>query len=171
MLYVRGEYQHAPSAPAYPLAAREAIAAVDQNAIQPAIPFPTVNRFTLLDTYAAVNAAGWDLSFGKQSLWWGPGYGGDLLFSNNAEPIFMFRASRVTPFMLPWIFRWLGPVKVDAFSASFICVLSLCGLGMEAMSAAGRQRYKHGRGRRSHRGFKFSKSRGAGPVGSSGRAD
>jgi hypothetical protein len=114
-LYVRGEYQHAPSAPAYPPAVREAIAAADDNPVQPAIPFATVNRFTLLDTYAAVNAAGWDFALGKQSLWWGPGYGGDLIFSNNAEPIFMFRASRVNPFVLPWIFHWLGPVKVDAF--------------------------------------------------------
>jgi hypothetical protein len=88
---------------------------VDQNPLQPATPFATLNQFRLLDTYIAANISGWDLAFGKQSMWWGPNYGGDLLFSDNAEPMYMFRASRVKPFVLPWIFHWLGPVKVDAF--------------------------------------------------------
>ena len=114
-IYVRGEYQHAPSAPGYSLAVRQAIAAVDQNPVQPDVPFATVDRFTLLDTYAAVKADGWNLAFGKQNLWWGPGEGGALLFSDNAEPIYMFRASRTEPFELPWIFRRLGPMKLDLF--------------------------------------------------------
>ena len=114
-LYVRGEYQHAPFAPAYSLAARQAIAAVDQNPVAPAVPFSTVNRFTFLDTYASASVAGWTLAFGKQSLWWGPGEGGALIFSDNAEPICMFRASRIAPFTLPWIFHWLGPMKWDLF--------------------------------------------------------
>lgn len=114
-LYVRGEYQHAPSAPAYPLSVREVIATTDANPLQPAVPFATVNRFTLLDTYAAVNAGGWDFAFGKQSLWWGPDEGGAFLFSDNAEPIYMFRASRITDFRIPLLSRLLGPFKVDAF--------------------------------------------------------
>ena len=114
-IYVRGEYQHAPFAPAYSGAVRQAISVMDQNPVQPATPFSTTNQFRLLDTYVAGNFAGWDLSFGKQSLWWGPGEGGALLFSDNAEPIYMFRASRVAPVTLPWIFHWLGPVKWDLF--------------------------------------------------------
>ena len=113
-LYVRGEYQHSPSAPGYSLAVRQAIATVDQNPIQPDVPVATVDRFTLLDTYAAVKADGWTLSFGKQSLWWGPAEGGALMFSDNAEPIYMFRASQ-TAVELPWIFRRLGPMKLDLF--------------------------------------------------------
>jgi hypothetical protein len=114
-LYVRGEFQHAPSAPAQPLAARQAIATVDQNPLQPAAPVPEVNQFDLLDTYVGVTLENWELTFGKQSLWWGPGHGGAFLFSNNADPIYMFRASRVTPFTLPWLFRKMGPVKLDFF--------------------------------------------------------
>ena len=113
-LFVRGEYQHSPSAPGYSPAVRQVIATVDLNPLQPYVPFATVDRFTLLDTYAAANADGWNLSFGKQSLWWGPGVGGALIFSDNAEPILMFRANR-TIVELPWIFRWLGQVKVDLF--------------------------------------------------------
>jgi Capsule assembly protein Wzi len=114
-IYARGEYQHAPSAPAYSLPVQEFIATIDSNPLQPPTPIPTTNRFRLLDTYVAANLANWNLAFGKQSLWWGPGEGGALLFSDNAEPINMFRASRIKPILLPWIFRLLGPTKFDFF--------------------------------------------------------
>jgi hypothetical protein len=114
-LYVRGEYQHSPSVPAYSQDVRDLIAQLDVNPVQPARPVPTINQFRLLDTYALTRLGNWNLSFGKQSLWWGPGEGGALLFSDNAEPIYMFRASRDTPFTLPWIFHTLGPVKLDTF--------------------------------------------------------
>jgi Capsule assembly protein Wzi len=45
-IYMRGEYQHAPSPPAYPNAVRNAIALVDQNPVQP-MPISTVNQFRL----------------------------------------------------------------------------------------------------------------------------
>jgi hypothetical protein len=114
-IYVRGEYQYAPFAPAYSDAVRQVISTVDGNPVQPATPFSVTNQFRLLDTYVSSNFAGWDLSFGKQSLWWATGNGGALLFSDNAEPIYMFRASRTAPVTLPWIFHWLGPVKWDLF--------------------------------------------------------
>lgn len=115
VIYMRGEFQHAPSAPAYPLSVRQFISTIDENPLQPAGPIATANQFRLLDTYVALNLAGWDFSFGKQSLWWAPDQGGALMFSDNAEPIYMFRASRIVPFELPWIFQRLGPVKIDAF--------------------------------------------------------
>lgn len=115
VIYARGEFQHAPSAPAYPLATRQVIANVDVNPLQPAAPFAGKDQFRLLDTYAAANLAGWNFSFGKQSLWWAPNYGGALLFSDNAEPIYMARVSRVAPFRLPWILHLLGPMKWDVF--------------------------------------------------------
>jgi len=112
--YVRGEFQQAGSSPTYSENVRAAIAFLDVNPVQPGT-FPAQTRFALLDTYVAAPAGGWNFSFGKQSLWWGPNDGTALLFSNNAEPIYMFRASRIAPFVLPWIFRWLGPMKIDAF--------------------------------------------------------
>jgi len=114
-LYTRSEYQHAPSAPAYSPAVQQFINTIDANPLQPPTPIPETNQFRLLDTYLSVNLANWDLSFGKQSLWWGPGEGSALLFSNNTEPIYMFRASRIIPFKLPWIFRYLAPMKWDLF--------------------------------------------------------
>jgi hypothetical protein len=114
--YVRGEYQHAPSAPAFSLPVRQFISTVDENPLQAATPIATVNQFRLLDTYVSATAANWNFSFGKQNLWWSPDYGSAMIFSDNAEPIYMFRASRIVPFTLPWIFgRVLGPMKIDAF--------------------------------------------------------
>lgn len=114
-LYVRGEYQHAPSAPGYSTAVQDVIAAVDDTPVQPSTPVSATNQFRLLDTYVAANTEGWQVSFGKQSLWWGPGEGGSLILSDNAEPIYMVRASRISPITLPWIFRYLGPIKSEMF--------------------------------------------------------
>jgi membrane-associated phospholipid phosphatase len=87
--YVRGEYQHAPGAPAYPLSVRQVISQVDVNPLQPAVPFVEVNQFRLLDTYVATTFLGHQISVGKQSLWWGPGESGALLMSDNAEPLYL----------------------------------------------------------------------------------
>ncbi len=114
-IYVRGEYQHAPTAPALSQTVREVIAEADATPVQPATTFPSVNQFRLLDTYVAFNHENWQVSFGKQSLWWGSGQSGPLLFSNNAEPIYMLRINRVVPFKLPSIFGWLGPVRSEFF--------------------------------------------------------
>jgi membrane-associated phospholipid phosphatase len=114
-LYFRGEYQHAPSAPAYSLPVRQAIATVDQNPLQPAIPVEQTDRFAVLDTYIGTAMNNWQFTFGKQSLWWGTARGGAFLFSDNAEPIYMFRATQMSSFKLPWIFGYLGPMKLDFF--------------------------------------------------------
>jgi hypothetical protein len=114
-LYVNAEYQYAPSAPGFSQPIQDFFASIDQTPVQPAGPISTTSQFRLLDTYVAANLAGWDLTFGKQSLWWGPGDGTSLIFSNNAVPIYMARASRITPFSLPWIFKRLGPIKLDFF--------------------------------------------------------
>lgn len=114
-LYVSGEYQHAPSAPALTLQQRQIIAYVDGNPIQPAQPVVEVNQFALLDTYVATNIDSWNFSFGKQSLWWGPDTGSALSFSNNAAPIYMFHVNRVTPFLMPWPMKYFGPTKIDFF--------------------------------------------------------
>jgi membrane-associated phospholipid phosphatase len=115
VVYVRGEYQHAPAAPGFSQSIENLIGSLDQNPARPAAAISATNQFRLLDTYVSTSLVGWDFAFGKQSLWWGQGEGGALLMSNNAEPIYMFRASRVVPISLPWIFRYLGPMKIDAF--------------------------------------------------------
>ncbi len=117
VFYMRGEYQYAPSAPAMPLAARQFIAQADLGLpiLPPNSPVSATNRFEFLDSYAGLTVSNWELTFGRQSLWWGPGLGGPMLFSDNAEPIMMLRLNRVSPFKLPSILGWLGPIRVELF--------------------------------------------------------
>ena len=104
------------SVPAPPLAARQFISRADYGLpLEPADPFPSVDRFRALDAYVAMNFENWQVSFGKQSLWWGPGEGGSMMFSDNAEPVTMLRISRVSPFKLPSIFGLMGPVRTEFF--------------------------------------------------------
>jgi hypothetical protein len=114
-VYVRGEYQHAPEASAYPLSAREAIAQADANPIQPASPFQETNQFRLLDTYASMTLLGHSISIGKQSLWWGPDDGGAMIFSDDAEPIYMAQINRTIPLRVPGLSKLIGPIRYDFF--------------------------------------------------------
>ena len=113
--FVRGEFQHAPGAPGYSLATRQAIASADQMPLLPSSPVNAVNRARLLDGYVSLNLNNWQLSFGQQSLWWGPGSADEIMFSNNAEPIRMLRLDRVTPLKLPGLFGWLGEMRTQSF--------------------------------------------------------
>ena len=113
--FVNGEYQYAPSAPAYPLETREVIAAVNHDPVQPGTPFPTTNQFRLLDTYVTVRLLGQDVSVGKQTLDWGPSRSGSMAISNNAEPFWMLRINRTEPYWVPGVSHLLGPFRFDNF--------------------------------------------------------
>jgi membrane-associated phospholipid phosphatase len=126
-VYVRGEYQHSPSAPALPVAARDAISQADFSRsnvpppypIPPDTPTPGFDQGRFLDAYVAVNLSGFQFSYGNQSLWWGPSLGGPVMFSDNAQPVRMFRLNRVSPFTLPSIFGLLGPIRTEAFIGQY----------------------------------------------------
>src|SRR6266568_1782675 len=114
--YVRGEYQQSPSAPALPDSARVAISGIFPSLpTPPGTPTPSIHQLQLLDAYVGLNFNNWQLSFGQQSLSWGPGDGGPMLFSNNALPIRMFRINRITPLELPRFLHWLGPMRTEFF--------------------------------------------------------
>lgn len=113
--YTRGEYQYAPSAPGYSTSVRNYIARIDSNPVQPANSIPTTSQFQLLDAYVGMNFGNWELTFGQQSLYWGPGRMGALNLSNNAVPIRMIQLNRLTPIVLPWIFRYFGPTHWDFY--------------------------------------------------------
>jgi hypothetical protein len=83
--------------------------------LQPGTPQVSVTQFRLLDTYVGLMLSNWEISFGKQSLWWGPSEGGPLDFSNNIQPINMFRINRTTPLKLPSFLGWLGPLRTEFF--------------------------------------------------------
>jgi hypothetical protein len=113
--YVRGEYQQSGSNPALSPQAKAAIAQADFTPTAAEGPASNVSGLRLLDAYAALAFKNNQISFGKQSLWWGPSYGGPLLYSDNAAPITMLRYDRVSPFKLPSFLGALGPMRVQFF--------------------------------------------------------
>ena len=111
--YVRGEYEHAPSAAGVSQTVQDAIQFADGK---PPIPaqsvIPAFNQFRLLDTYITLNIKGWETSFGKQSLWLGPTRD-PFLQSSNAEPMYMLRVDQTMPRVLPSILKYLGPYRIE----------------------------------------------------------
>ncbi len=117
VMYARGEYQSAPSAPSLSPAALSFISDADGlPSNPPSMPIAALSRFQFLDAYVGMNLDNWQISFGRQSLWWGPGEQGAMLFTNNAEPLNkMFRINRVSPFRLPGFLGRLGDIRMEFF--------------------------------------------------------
>jgi hypothetical protein len=127
-LYVRGEYQHAPSAEGYSLALGAQLAALEEivpyappNYPEATIPTPQIaaqNPFRLVEATLSYHILGHEISGGKSDAWLGPGMGGAMAWSNNAENIYSFRINRVEPLYIPFVSRVLGPVRYDFFYGS-----------------------------------------------------
>ncbi len=56
-----------------------------------------------------------ELSAGRTSIWWGPGFHGALLLTDNAYPLDVIRWNNVYPFRLPFILKNIG-----RFNAQFM---------------------------------------------------
>jgi membrane-associated phospholipid phosphatase len=115
-LYVRAEYQHAPSAPALSDAVRNVIAEHDVVSLQqvPSGRLAGINRAALLDAYITANLGNWQLVVGNQSLSWAPGPD-SMMWSNNIEPVHMVRMVNPESFHLSGFLRIVGPVRIDQF--------------------------------------------------------
>jgi membrane-associated phospholipid phosphatase len=111
--YARGEYQHAPGRGPLTVAQSVLIASLDQNPVLPPSQVSTIDRFYPLDMYAGVQLGKFAVSFGKESMWLGPGESGALMLSDNADPMYGLHLTQTTPIQLPWIFRYLGPIKTE----------------------------------------------------------
>lgn len=112
--YFRGEYQHAPAMPSYPVSVLAATAAADGT---PPLANGTsqFNRFQLLDSMASFNINNVQISVGNQSEWMGPGESGPLLLSDNSAPFPMVKIDDVAPHEIPGLSRILGPFRTEFF--------------------------------------------------------
>jgi len=114
--YIRGEYQHSPAYAGLTAAQQSYIGLLDEI---PSAPFSqasgAVDHFDLLDSYVGIRLSSFNVTFGKQSLWWGPGTMGGMLMSDNADPMLMLKVDQVEPIVLPGFLERLGPVRVQAF--------------------------------------------------------
>ena len=71
----------------------------------------------VLTAYAKLTYWNTELLVGREPLWWGPGFRGSMTFSNNGFPLDQIRLSSAEPFHLPWLLRYLGPIKLTALFA------------------------------------------------------
>ena len=111
--YVRAEYQEAPATPSYGENVRQFIATTDGIPIPQSTGAPFTSRFDPVEMYVGVALGHFDLTAGKQSMWWGPGENSALHFSDNAEPIYAIRLSQSTPILLPGPLRFLGRIRTQ----------------------------------------------------------
>ena len=113
--YVRGEYQHSPAYAGLAPDVQAYLKLSDGVLSSYSQPRGTVDQYDLLDTYVGARISLFDITFGKQSLWWGPGTMGGMLYSDNSDPLPMLKVNQVRALVLPWVLRYLGPVRVEAF--------------------------------------------------------
>jgi len=126
LLYVRGEFQGAPSATGYSTALAEELSNLDQiNFINPATGLPyyqatiplgpigATARMRLLEAYVSATVFNHVVSFGKVDEWISPAQGGAMAYSNNAESIYAFRINRVEPLRVPGLSKITGPFRYE----------------------------------------------------------
>ncbi|HMF78457.1 MAG TPA: capsule assembly Wzi family protein [Bryobacteraceae bacterium] len=111
--YFRGEYQGAPGRDAASLGVRQFIARMDVNPLQGPRPVASTSHFEPLEMYAGVRLGFENITFGKQSLWWGPGAESAFSFSNNAAPFYMLRFAQAAPLVLPGFLSHLGKIRTE----------------------------------------------------------
>lgn len=70
-----------------------------------------------IEAYGKARLGPLEVQAGKDSLWWGPGRGGSIMMSNNAEPLRMIKVTNPQPMQLPWVLRVLGPFRAQWFLA------------------------------------------------------
>ncbi len=119
--YFRGEYQHAPALTGYSAEVAGHFSFQDEvlplTYYNPTLPYGetllSVNTFRIQEAYLAANFANNEISIGKSDEWFGPGRGGGMGYSNNAENIYSIRIDRVEPLHIPYVSRVLGPIRYD----------------------------------------------------------
>jgi len=124
-LYVRGEFQGAPSAVGYSTALAQALSNIDlttyanpagipySQATIPMGPIAATTNGRFIEAYVSAHVLSHEISFGKQDDWLGPGLGGGMAYSNNAENIYSFRINRVEPLHVPGLSRLTGPFRYE----------------------------------------------------------
>jgi len=127
LLYVRGEFQFAPSATGYSTALAENLSTnVDlidfinpatglpyNQATIPRGPIATTTVGRLMEAYLSVNLRSHEISIGKHDEWLGPGEGSAMAWSTNAENIYAFQINRIEPLHVPLLSRVIGPVRYE----------------------------------------------------------
>ena len=125
LLYARGEFEGAPSGAGYSAQIAQVLSGVDgttyaqpsgdpypQSTI-PQGPIASTTRGRFLEAYVAGQALNHVISFGKQDEWLGPGSGGSMADSNNAESFYALHINRIEPLHVPLLSVLTGPFRYE----------------------------------------------------------
>jgi hypothetical protein len=132
-LYVRGEFQGAPSAAGYSAALAQTLSTIDQisyfvpsstapygpttaifnQTTTPQGPIATASEGRFLEAYISAQFLRHVFSFGKQDEWMGPAQGASMAYSNNAENIYALHIDRTEPLYIPLLSRITGPFRYE----------------------------------------------------------
>ncbi len=129
VVYVRGEIEAAPSSTGYSQGLAQALSTVDgttytnptthvtnyflPQATIPMGPIGSTADGRIMEAFVSAHVLNHEISFGKQDDWLGPGVGGGMAYSNNAENIYSFRINRVEPLHIPGLSWVTGPLRYD----------------------------------------------------------
>ena len=125
VFYVRGEFEAAPSATGYSQGLANTLSTVDattflnpsgipyNQATIPMGPIASTADGRVMEAFVSAHLLNHEISFGKQDEWLGPGLGGGMAYSNNAENIYSFRINRVEPLHIPLLSWITGPFRYD----------------------------------------------------------
>jgi hypothetical protein len=126
-LYVRGEFQYAPSSAGYsPTLAALLSNTIDSISYSPSVqqdtipagPIATAENARVVEANLSYRLLGHEVSFGKSDHWLGPDKGASMLWSNNAENIYDFEINRIDPLHIPLLSKLTGPFRYDFFVGS-----------------------------------------------------
>jgi hypothetical protein len=111
--YLRGEFQQANGIAADSPIISQFLASADGVPLISARAQKPIQRFDPLEAYLGARFGIFNITVGKQSLWWGPDEDSSFHFSDNAEPLLMARISQATPLLPPGPFRLLGRIRTE----------------------------------------------------------
>lgn len=132
-LYLRGEFQGAPSAAGYSAALAQTLSNIDQTlyfipsstapygpttavynqTTIPQGPIATATQGRFLEAYLSYQIMNHVVSFGKQDQWLGPAQGASMAFSNNAQNFYALEVNRIEPLRVPGLSLLTGPFRYE----------------------------------------------------------
>ena len=125
-LYVRCEFQGAPSAGGYSAALDQTLSTIDETTFLnpvtglpysqttiPLGPIATATQGRFLEAYVSAQFLNHVSSLGKQDERMGPAQGASMAFSNNAQDLYAFEINRIEPLNIPLLSRLTGPLRYE----------------------------------------------------------
>jgi hypothetical protein len=133
-LYLRAEFQGAPSATGYSAALAQNLSlnvdntlyyipsstapyanttAVYNQTTIPQGPIANATQGRFLEAYLSYQILNHVVSFGKQDQWLGPAQGASMAYSNNAQNFYAFEINRIEPLHVPGLSLLTGPFRYE----------------------------------------------------------